>query len=209
MVAHGSGPPRLASPPPVNRSVAEFVRGAGFVQWDCALWRIQRQESLTHGRYPTPRYRFDAPGGEYDVLYTNDSWLGVFGEVYADRRGRRLFEEDGDYYLIRLLPFSSLLLLDLRSNKTLSALGLDARISTGDDYEACQSWALALHAALPDLAGLLYAPRKAGERFSNVALFTERCAEDLEYSPQGKLRHLENVALAAQEEYRLVVGFLG
>lgn len=189
--------------------MADLARGAEFVRWERALWRIQRQETLTYKRYPKPRYRFDAPGGEYPVLYTNDSWLGVFGEVYADRRGRRLFEQDGEYHLIRLLPFSGLLLLDLRSNKTLSALGLDARISTGDDYEGCRSWALALHAALPDLHGLLYAPRKAGERFSNIALFAERCAEELEHGPQGKLKHLETAVLTAREEYRLNVGFLG
>lgn len=132
----------------------------------------------------------------------------MFGEVYADRRGRRLDTADGEYRLARLSSQRPLALLDLRSNATLSALDLDARISTGEDYEACQQWALAIHDAATAIDGLRYAPRKAGERFSNVALFPERCAETLTCEDRGTLKDMEEVLLAAREEYRLNVAFL-
>ncbi len=63
--------------------------------------------------------------------------MGTLGEVYVDR-GRRLGRHEGKRQLIQITAASPLRLVDLRSDETLSALDLDARISTGEDYEACQ-----------------------------------------------------------------------
>jgi hypothetical protein len=177
------------------------------LDWEAPLWRLQNDPGPAHKRYPSPLYRFDAPSGQYATVYANDSWLGVFGEVFVDR-GRRIGRAERDLHLVRISPVRSLTLADLRSNRTLSALDLDARISTGEDYETCQHWALALYEAYPELCGLRYAPRKAGEEFSNVVLFAERCTGALNYSSQGRLEELEDVVLAASREYKLHPHFL-
>ncbi|MGH3086410.1 MAG: RES domain-containing protein [Rubrobacteraceae bacterium] len=116
--------------------------------------------------------------------------------------------EDRDLHLVRITAGRFLRLVDLRSNKTLSALGLDARVSTGENYVTCQKWARALHGAFPEIDGLRYAPRKAGEDFSNVVLFADRCADALVYSSRGCLEGLEEVVLAARDEYKLRPVFL-
>jgi hypothetical protein len=187
--------------------VRRLGREISVVRWKGQLWRIQRSPEPDHKRYPSPRHRFDAAGGRYAAIYTNDDKVGTLGEVYVDR-GRRLGRQEGKRHLVRITATSALRLVDLRSDETLSALDLDARISTGEDYEACQKWALALYEALPDIAGLRYAPRKAGEGCSNVVLFAERCAASLEYWAEGRLEELEDVVLAAVGRYRLRAAFL-
>jgi hypothetical protein len=200
------GPPRLRQPP--NRGALDRLRPEiQTLDWEAPLWRLQKDPGPAHRRYPGPRYRFDAPSGRYATVYANDSWLGVFGEVFVDR-GRRIGRAERGLHLVRITTVRSLPLVDLRSNATLSAFDLDARISTGEDYETCQQWALALYEAYPEICGLRYAPRKAGEEFSNVALFAERCADALDYSSQGRLEELEDVVLAASREYKLHPAFL-
>lgn len=205
-MSEASGPPRLGRPPgeSLRRQWAELE----VLEWRAPLWRIQKGAEPNYRIYENPRYRFDAPGGQYAAVYTNDSWLGVFGEVYVDRRGRRMGMGDRSLHLVRITAGRPLRIVDLRSNKTLSALGLDARISTGEDYEVCQTWALALHGAFPEIDGLRYAPRKAGEEFSNAVLFAGRCADALAYSSQGRLEELDEVVLAASDEYKLRPVFL-
>jgi hypothetical protein len=115
-----------------------------FLEWEAPLFRIQDSGVLGYRAYPEPLHRFDAPAGEYAVVYANDSEVGVFAEVYVDR-GRRLGMEDARRHLVRILPGRPLRLVDLRADDTLAAVDLDARISVGDDYEACQEWALAFY----------------------------------------------------------------
>ena len=64
---------------------------------------------------------------------------------------------------------------DLTDDRTPSVLGLDARISVGNDYEACHQRALAFHEAWQEACGIAYAARWGGVRTTNVALFVERC----------------------------------
>ncbi|MGH3086411.1 MAG: hypothetical protein ACRDSJ_03720 [Rubrobacteraceae bacterium] len=79
------GPPRLRRP--VGEEELRRLRAeVEVLQWRTPLWRIQKGEAPNYRTYENPRYRFDAPGGQYAVAYTNDSWLGVFGEVCVDRR---------------------------------------------------------------------------------------------------------------------------
>lgn len=79
-------------------------------------------------------------------------------------------------------------LVDLRDDRTLSALDLDARISVGDDYDACRQWALTFH------GGWL----------------VERCREDIELHSLGRLGEpmLEDLVLEAADRYKLRVAFL-
>lgn len=116
-------PPRLRPPP--NGPLP----GVRLLAWDGALYRIQDAAALDYRTYPSARYRFDAPVGQYPILYTNDSEVGVFAEVYTDR-GRRLGSEDADRHLVKLVPTSPLPLVDLLSDGTLKNFELDERVST-------------------------------------------------------------------------------
>jgi len=172
------------------------------------LWRIQNGTVIVGRTYSVPRYRFDAPHGEYPVLYACASKVGTFAEVYGDR-ARRLGEHEGERSLVRLMPRAPLPLVDLTDVRLLASLGLDERISVGDDYAACQAWAHALWQGLPQIAGIRYRARKAGATVANVALFLDRCGEQLTSPPDEAhmLEELEEVVLDAADIYHLVVKF--
>jgi hypothetical protein len=180
-----------------------------FHGWTDPVYRIQDDDLISSRRYPKPRYRFDAPGGEYAVLYANDTEVATFNESYAEKR-RRIPKADAKRHLVRIAPKRPLPLVDLRDDRTLSALDLDARISVGDDYETCRQWALAFHEAWPEVCGIAYAARWGGVHTTNVALFVERCHEDLAVDSLGSLGDpaLENLVLEAADRYNLRVAFL-
>jgi hypothetical protein len=173
-----------------------------------ALWRIQNGTEIVARTYPAPRYRFDAPHGEYPVLYACASQLGTFAEVYGDR-ARRLGELEGGRYLVRLVSHIPLLLVDLSDVRLLASLGLDERISLGDDYATCQAWAFAFWQRLPEIAGIRYRARKAGATVANVALFLDRCGTHFTNPPDEvyMLEERESVVLEAADIYNLVVKF--
>ncbi len=152
---------------------------------------------------------FDAPGGEYAILYANDAKVATFNESYAERR-RRIPEADAKRRLVKITPKRPLPLVDLRDDRTLSALDLDARISVGDDYEACRTWALAFHEEWPEVRGIAYAARWGGVRTTNVALFIERCREDIVLDSLGHLGDptLEDLVFEAVDRYKLRAAFL-
>lgn len=172
------------------------------------MWRIQDGTEIVAHAHPTPRYRFDAPRGEYPVLYACASQLGTFAEVYGDR-ARRLGEAEGGRYLVRLVPQRPLPLVDLTDVRLLASLGLDERVSLGDDYATCQAWALALWRGLPNIAGICYRARKAGATEANVALFLDRCGKHFANLPEEAhmLEEQESVVLEAADLYNLIVKF--
>lgn len=199
------------SPEPVRRP-SEFGRAlpaVGFHDWTEPVYRIQDDDLISSRRYSRPRYRFDAPDGEYAVLYANDTMVATFNESYAEKR-RRIPAADAKRHLVRITPKKPLPLVDLRDDRTLSALDLDARVSVGDDYEACRQWALAFHEEWPEVCGIAYAARWGGVRTMNVALFVERCRDDLEVVSLGLLGDpdLEGLVLEAADRYKLRVAFL-
>lgn len=197
-----SGPPPLPQPPRRLPRIEPFL-------WAGELWRIQNAPALQPRAYRQPRFRFDASHGEYPVVYACASPTGTFAEVYGER-ARRLGENDGGRYLLHLVPRAPLPLLDLQDVRLLASLGLDERISLGDDYPTCQAWALAFWQGFPDLAGLRYRARKAGAATTNVALFADRCADALAVAPSGSPRRLEDLpelVLQAADLYNLVVKF--
>lgn len=200
-------PPPPPGPPPLPRPPASLPPLAA-APWAGDLWRIQNGIEIAPRVYPEPRYRFDAPGGEYPVLYACASPLGTFAEMYGDR-GRRLGEREGARYLVRLAPTAPLPLVDLADVRVLAALGLDERVSVGDDYAACQAWALALWRHFPDVAGIRYRARKAGADTANVALFLDRCLDRLSVPPEDarRLDEREALVLAAADLYHLAVTF--
>jgi RES domain-containing protein len=180
-----------------------------FHRWTDPVYRIQDDARISSRTYPKPHYRFDAPGGEYVVLYANDTKVATFNESYAEKR-RRIPVADANRHLVRITPKKPLPLVDLRDDRTLSTLDLDARISVGDDYEACRQWALAFHEEWPEVCGIAYAARWGGVRTTNVALFVERCREELVLDSLGRLGEptLEDLVLEAADRYKLRVAFL-
>lgn len=62
-----------------------------FREWTDPVYRIQDDDRISSRRYPKPRYRFDAPGGEYAVLYANDTKVATFNESYAEKRRHGIY----------------------------------------------------------------------------------------------------------------------
>jgi hypothetical protein len=174
--------------------------------WTDRLWRIADQDSLSFRTYPSPRYRFDAPGGEFPALYTCALDLGVFAEAYVER-GRRLGKNEARRHLLELRPRQPLALIDLHSDHVLAAFNLDERISIGDDYVTCQAWALAIYQQYPDVSGIRYRARKAGALVANVLLYADRAVGSLEIASAPRLDEIEEVVLRAADRYRLTVFF--
>lgn len=142
------------------------------------------------------------------MLYGCASPLGALAETYGDR-ARRLGVNEGDRYLVRLVSQAPIPLVDLMDVRLLASLGLDERISVGDDYAACQAWALVLWRELPDIHGIRFRARKAGATVANVALFIDRCVDHLitPLHDAHMLKDLERVVLEAADVYNLVVKF--
>jgi hypothetical protein len=117
------------SPEPLRRpsELGGGLPALEFYEWTDPIYRIQDDDRISHRKYPKPRYRFDAPGGEYAVLYANDTKVATFNESYAEKR-RRIPRADANRHLVRIMPKRPLPLVDLRDDRTLSALDLDARI---------------------------------------------------------------------------------
>ncbi len=78
------------SPEPLRRptELGEGLPTVEFHEWTDPVYRIQDDDLISSRRYPGPRYRFDAPGGEYAVLYANDTKVATFNESYAEKRKR-------------------------------------------------------------------------------------------------------------------------
>ena len=128
-----------------------------------SLWRIHRavHEPLFFGK--GAKNRFDAPEGEFGVLYAGMDAHCAFIETFGHSTGIRVVTAaELDVRELSLLRASrSLRLVDLRA-EGLARMGADAELTSGPDYPLAQ----------PD--GLIYLARHDPSR-SSVALF-ERVA---------------------------------
>jgi RES domain-containing protein len=126
-------------------------------------WRIHRSEhppvffGPPEGQPPT--YRFDAPGGEYRILYLGQTLSAAFVETLL-RNPRIPFVERAELEKRSsslLTHHNALKLVDLRGGGW-SRIGVDSRLTSGS-YTRAGQWALALwsHPDQPD--GLLYRSR--------------------------------------------------
>jgi hypothetical protein len=127
---------------------------------DSKWWRIHRTAvpPVFFGPAPggPPTYRFDAPRGEYRILYIGQSLTAAFVETLL-RNPRLPFIERTELEERSVATLSNrhpLKLVDLRGGG-LSQIGVDNRLTTGG-YEVAGQWALALwrHPTHPD--GILY-----------------------------------------------------
>lgn len=191
------GGDRLPEPPerlPVPFALAEE---------EISAWRLHWEEDpLEARRYPTGRYRFDAPSGEYATLYCNADRLAVFAEVYGDVRVMEASQRKRR--LSRVISRESLCLVPLDDPGVQKRLGLDGRIGMSKQYPVIQHWALSLFRWYPEADGIRYLSRHAGEN-RNYCLFPERCAEKLQVEEYGKISTLRDVVLLAADRYHLEV----
>lgn len=195
-------PGPLSNPPP-NLSAYDLPLANIGGEWFRLHWCAY--EPIYFGR--SGKTRFDAPDGEYGILYLARDVHGAFIEVFGESR------QASDMYpgvnvletalltkrcVCRISADRPLNLVDL-SGPGLAVIGADERLCA-DEHAVARRWARALwaHPSQPD--GLYYRARHDPSRHS-VALY-DRAADAIHASPQGTL--LDNPVLLAQilHEYR-------
>lgn len=120
--------------------------------------------------FPTQRNRFDAPGRR--VRYAARTERGAFRERFADR-GRIVRPVDAATIVVALT--GRIRVLDLRNERTLDLLGVDAEVSAGRSrrvFEACSLLTTRLLEWYDgQLHGIVYASRTTPETSANLAFF--------------------------------------
>lgn len=148
----------------------------------------------------TGNNRFDAPRGEYGVLYAAETFDGAFVETFGDLSPKTVSVNSLTVRGVATVsPKRELQLVDL-AGAGLSQLGLDARICT-DDHALSQEWSHALwaHPSQPD--GIRYAARHDASQRS-VALFDRAASAITVKALTGLMDHPQNTSTAlALEKY--------
>ena len=172
---------------------ALFPRGvlAEIVPAGSVIIRIHHQahSPLWFGPQPgtPPQHRFDAPAGEYRVLYCAARLAGAFVESVLRKPAERIVARA--YVDERMWSGSTvrraLRLAKLR-DEGLHWHGTDAAISASNDYTTSRRLALALHTAFPDLDGVAYRARHNNGEVC-YALFDRVSAADLVPRPPQQL----------------------
>lgn len=141
--------------------------------------------------------RFDAPSSEFGVLYASEDAHGAFIETFGHKTGTRFvvqsqLEERG---LASIVPKRPLRLVDF-AGSGLARLGADARLTSGESYEAPQRWMLAIHEHHETPDGIVYRARHDPSKLC-AAIF-DRVAADLEVKPLGALADGAHAKLLAR-----------
>lgn len=107
----------------------------------------------------SPKYRFDAPAGEYRTLYCARELTGAFAEtVFRHAQtiiGRPFVEERG---WTVLAPTRELRVAKIY-DEGLIHHGVTADVCAGDDYHSSRRFAADLYAAFPEVDGIAYRAR--------------------------------------------------
>jgi hypothetical protein len=161
------------------------------------LWFRTHQLNLTPIFFGnTGDHRFNAPGGEYGVMYCGQDEHCAFIETFGHETGNRVIDEDtlSKRGLARITCPRPLRLVKLFGDG-LAHLSADARLATGD-YTLAQRWALALnnHPDTPD--GIMYISRHDDQRLC-AALF-HRIAKEINAEKLGAWADKTNAKLLAQ-----------
>jgi hypothetical protein len=136
------------------------------------------------------RFRFDAPDGSYGVCYLGTTLgcclLEVLPVTHTATGGRRLvtLATLQSYYAAVATLQRPLQLANLTGHG-LGALGIDQRVTGGDDYALAGRWSAAIHKHRSGVDGLVYPSRHHNGRFS-VALF-ERARDAIVFARWGVL----------------------
>jgi hypothetical protein len=115
--------------------------------------------------------RFDAPAGEFGVLYVGADAHCAFIETFGHATGTRSVSmaELRARALSLVTPGRDLLLVDLRG-EGLARMGADASLASGHAYDLAQRWASAIHGHPRKPDGIVYRARHDPARTS-AALF--------------------------------------
>lgn len=121
-------------------------------------------------------YRFDAPNGEYGVLYVGADPHVAFIESFQIAGIRPAVTEAKlkERSFSRIRTRGAVRLVNLADSGTLTRVGADARIFTAS-YTVSQHWSRAIHTHPEQPDGILYRPRHDPARLA--AAFFDRTAE--------------------------------
>lgn len=136
-----------------------------------------------------PRYRFDAPEGEYGALYVAQSPAGAFAEVFL-REPRRITRiittaELEDRVMSRILVRKPLVLAKLRG-PGLSWRGVTAEVSSSEEsgYQAARKVALEVFRDPRALDGIEYRSRHDDDELACVLFDRARASIELDQDLQ-------------------------
>jgi len=142
----------------------------------------QQLVRVSQHRFPDPAFfgrqvlhRFDAPDASYGVCYLATSLDGCLLEVFelardaATGRATLSVAELRVRYAALATVARPLRLAEL-ADDGLARLGLDQRVTGGDDYDLAGAWSAAIHGHAAGVDGLFYPSRHHNGRY-NVALF--------------------------------------
>jgi hypothetical protein len=159
-------------------------------------WRIHRVEhdAIYFGK--TKLNRFDAPEGEFGVLYVGADTHCSFIETFGHATGVRFVTEKElrARELSAVTTSRPLRLVDMRSNG-LARMGADSALTSGLDYGIAQRWAIAIHAHPRKPDGLICRARHDPKRLS-AAIF-DRAASVVSAKRVGTLMAPQHVPLLA------------
>jgi hypothetical protein len=130
--------------------------------------------------------RFDAPAGEFGVLYVGKDERCAFIETFGHATGVRLVDhrELAARGLVRIVPKRPMRLVNL-AGKGLARIGADARLTAGESYDVAHRWALAIHEHPRKPDGFTYTARHDPSRIC-AAIF-ERARGALDVTSLGSL----------------------
>lgn len=133
-----------------------------------------------------PGYRFDDPQADFGVMYMSCHKVGAFAETISRQffgeftTNRVLFWQDyNDRRLTKIRTKQPISLVDLTSGPNLLRLGVDAQLSSSDDYSWTQRWARQLYDHRDEIDGIYFPARHAPETRS-LALFERFSPQNLE-----------------------------
>jgi hypothetical protein len=183
--------PRSIGPLPLPRPDLQKQR-LPLLACRATLFRIHRGDKGPAFWGKTGDNRFDAPGGQFGVLYAAADRHGAFIETCGGLLNRTVTSA----FLAargwaRVIPVRDLNLVDL-SGAGLARIGADERLCSGE-HDVAQQWALALWQHPANVDGIHYRARHDPSRTS-VAIF-DRAASAVTLIPDGGLlmdanRHL-------------------
>lgn len=153
-------------------------------------------------------FRFNAPGGEFGILYLGEDAHSAFIETYGWLTGERyITREQLEKRHLALVSADRLLRLVDLSGKGLALLGADARLCMGDDYKISQDWSLALwkHPQRPD--GILYRTRHDPDKKAAAFFDRDEVKAALSFRDMGSLLDDDNVELLVKilEHYKFIL----
>jgi hypothetical protein len=143
------------------------------------FWRFDAADPLVWewSAFPKPRFRFDPADGTFRTRYGASSVVGAARERYYDT-GRLIPADHAEHRLVRLTASRPLSVLDLRTERNLTELVIDDRISTGHEpqvWAACQELVVAARGWWAQLDAILYRPRTTPQSSVNMVFFATDC----------------------------------